>query len=67
LKEFGVGLPAPPEPFGTARLIVAKHERSHEMFYLGRVKPGFSRDPERPCAEPRFRHRMQSSVDGILR
>jgi hypothetical protein len=31
LKEFGVGLPAPPEPFGTARLIVAKHERAHEI------------------------------------
>ena len=45
LREFGVGLP-PPEPFGTARPIVAKHERAHEMFYLDRVKPGFSRDLE---------------------
>jgi hypothetical protein len=44
LKEFGVGLPVPPEPFGTARRIVAKHERAHEMFYLDRVKPRFSRD-----------------------
>ena len=45
MREFGVGLP-PPEPFGTARPIVAKHERAHEMFYLDRVKPGFSRDLE---------------------
>jgi hypothetical protein len=42
--------------------IVAKHERANEMFYLDRVKPWFSRDPEL-----RFRDRMQSSVDGILR
>jgi hypothetical protein len=26
--------------------IVAKHDRSHEMFFLNRLKPEFSRDPE---------------------
>jgi hypothetical protein len=26
--------------------IVAKHERAHEMFFLNRLKPEFSRDPE---------------------
>jgi adenylate cyclase len=26
--------------------IVAKHDRAHEMFFLDRLKPGFSRDPE---------------------
>ncbi len=31
------------EPRGS---IVAKHERAHEMFFLNRLKPEFSRDPE---------------------
>jgi len=26
--------------------IVAKHERAHEMFFLNRLKPEFSRDPD---------------------
>ena len=26
--------------------IVAKHDRAHEMFFLNRLKPEFSRDPE---------------------
>ena len=31
------------EPRGS---IVAKHERAHEMFFLNRLKPEFSRDPD---------------------
>ena len=31
------------EPRGS---ILAKHERAHEMFFLNRLKPEFSRDPE---------------------
>ena len=31
------------EPRGS---IVAKHDRAHEMAFLNRLKPEFSRDPE---------------------
>ncbi len=34
--------------------IVAKHDRAHEMFFLNRLKPEFSRDPESRTPNPSF-------------
>jgi len=34
--------------------IVAKHDRSHEMFFLNRLKPEFSRDAEGRSPNPNF-------------
>ncbi len=34
--------------------IVAKHDRAHEMFFLNRLKPEFSRDPEGRTPNPSF-------------
>ena len=35
--------------------IVAKHDRAHEMFFLNRLKPEFSRDPEGRTPNPHRR------------
>ncbi len=34
--------------------IVAKHDRAHEMFFLNRLRPEFSRDPEGSSPNQRF-------------
>jgi adenylate cyclase len=39
------------EPRGS---VVAKHERAHEMFFLNRLRAGFSRDPERRIPNENF-------------
>ena len=33
---------------------MAKHERAHEMFFLNRLKPDFSRDPEGRVPNEKF-------------
>ena len=34
--------------------MVAKHDRAHEMFFLNRIKPEFSRDSEGRTPNPGF-------------
>ncbi len=34
--------------------IVAKHDKAHEMFFLNRLKPEFSRDAEGRAPNPAF-------------
>jgi len=47
--------------------IVAKHERAHEMFFLNRLKPEFSRDPEGRTPNQNFaleRNRLLTGFSG---
>jgi adenylate cyclase len=45
--------------------IVAKHERSHEMFFLNRLRPEFSRDPEGRVANENFVAECKRLVTGF--
>jgi len=51
-----------PEPRGS---IVAKHERAHEMFFLNRLKPEFSRDPEGRMPNESFTTECNRLVTGF--
>jgi adenylate cyclase len=50
------------EPRGS---IVAKHERAHEMFFLSRLKPEFSRDPEGRMPNQNFTAECSRLVTGF--
>jgi len=50
------------EPRGS---IVAKHERAHEMFFLNRLKPEFSRDPEGRMPNENFTTECNRLVTGF--
>src|SRR5437773_4674284 len=50
------------EPRGS---IVAKHERAHEMFFLNRLKPEFSRDPEGRMPNENFTAECNRLVTGF--
>jgi class 3 adenylate cyclase len=50
------------EPRGS---IVAKHDRAHEMFFLNRLKPEFSRDPEGRMPNEKFTAECNRLVTGF--
>lgn len=45
--------------------VVAKHDRSHDMFFLNRLKPEFSRDPEGRTPNPNFQAECNRLLTGF--